>query len=67
MRQEGQSGNNGNQLTGSGPGSGNGGGGGNGMPSILSDSNLPHQTSLDDMHQHLHSQTSQTLNFGDIY
>lgn len=66
MRQEGsQTGANGNPVTG--PGSGTGGS--NGIGSLMGESNTMshHQTVLEDMHQHLHSQTAQTLNFGDIY
>lgn len=67
MRQEGTQSGNVSQVTGNGPGNGNNGVS-NGLNGMMGDSNnLTHQTSLDDMHQHIHSQTSQTLNFGDIY
>lgn len=31
------------------------------------DGPLSHQSPIDDLHHHIHSQNSQTLNFGDIY
>lgn len=58
MRQEGS--NNNNNVQSQGP---------NGPPSAgsgIMDASLSHQ-SLDDLHHHLHSQNSQTLNFSDIY
>lgn len=33
---------------------------------IIDATNMPHQ-SLEDLHHHLHSQNSQTLNLSDIY
>lgn len=41
----------------------------NGPPSVgsgIDTNNLSHQ-SLEDLHHHLHTQNSQTLNFSDIY
>lgn len=39
-----------------------------GMSGIIGDSSsITHQSAMDDIHQHIHSQTAQTLNFGDIY
>lgn len=39
-----------------------------GVTGIIGDSNhLPHQNTLDDIHHHIHSQNSQSLNFGEIY
>lgn len=39
-----------------------------GMSGIIGDSSsVTHQSSMDDIHQHIHSQAAQTLNFGDIY
>lgn len=58
MRQEGSTNNN---VSSQGP---------NGPPSsgsgIIDATNMPHQT-LEELHHHLHSQNSQTLNFSDIY
>lgn len=34
---------------------------------LLGDGSLSHQSPIDDLHHHIHSQNSQTLNFGDIY
>lgn len=36
-------------------------------PGMLGDNSLSHQSPIDDLHHHIHSQGNQTLNFGDIY
>lgn len=57
MRQEGGTNNNGtNQVPNGPPSAGSG----------IIDATMPHQ-SLEDLHHHLHSQNSQTLNFSEIY
>lgn len=60
MRQEGNQINSGNpNQVPNGPSSTAGG--------LLGDGSLSHQSPIDDLHHHIHSQNSQTLNFGDIY
>lgn len=58
MRQEGSNNNNIQNQAPNGPPS---------AGSVIMDANSMSHQSLDDLHHHLHSQNSQTLNFSDIY